>query len=230
MHVVFMDRDDAGRKLGESYNGPGRDPVVLGIPRGGIPIGYHLASAIGGDLDAIVVRKLPLPANPEAGFGAIAPDGSRVLNEDMLRGMRLSKAEIDHISYRVLQEVKRRETKYRGDRPLPALQGKDVVLTDDGLATGYTMIAAIKMVRTYGPASVSTAVPVSPSGTARYIEPLVDYFHCLRVSDDYPFAVASFYHDFHDMSDEEVVSYLDKAGQEGQNDIEYSRQGERHEG
>jgi putative phosphoribosyl transferase len=230
MPIVFVDRDDAGKKLGKSYNGPRRYPVVLGIPRGGIPVGYYLAAAIGGYLDVIVVRKLPIPHNPEAGFGAVAPDGSRVLNEDMLRGIRLSREEIDRISDHVLQEVKRREKVYRGSQPFPELEDRDVVITDDGLATGFTMIAAIKMARTYGPASVSAAVPVSPSSTARNIEHLVDYFHCLKISDHYPFTVASFYHDFHDMSDEEVIIYLDKAREEGQNEIEYSKQGEQYDG
>lgn len=211
MPILFMDREDAGRKLSEAYSGPSSDLVVLGIPRGGVPVGFHLAGELDGELDVIVVRKLPIPSNPEAGFGAIAPDGSLVLNDDMLRGLRLSQRDIDEISSRVLREVKRRERAYRGDRPFPELEGRNVVLTDDGLATGYTMIAAVKMARAHGPASVSAAVPVSPSGTARRVQPLVDHFHCLHVSNRYPFAVASFYRDFHDMSDDEVTAYLDRA-------------------
>jgi putative phosphoribosyl transferase len=174
-----------------------------------LPIGYPLAQSVGGRLDVIVVRKLPIPHNPEAGFGAIAPDGSLVINEEMMRSLRLPEKQIADIASDVLKEVKRREAAYRGERPFPELNGKNVVLTDDGLATGYTMIAAIKMARKLGAAQVAVAVPVSPADTADRIKPLVDYFHCLYFSTHYPFAVASFYSDFHDMTDEEVLKYLE---------------------
>ncbi len=211
MKDLYEDRDDAGRKLAGSYRGPRDDIIVLGIPRGGIPVGYHLAAATGGDLDVVVVRKLPIPASPEAGFGAVAPDGSLVLNDEMMSRLRLPREQIEDIAAEVLREVKRRERVYRGEQPFPELKGRDVVITDDGLATGYTMIAAIRMARSRQPASVSAAVPVSPIDTAERIKPLVDHFHCLQVSRGYPFAVASFYLDFHDMSDEEVTAYLDDA-------------------
>ncbi|MDI6873774.1 phosphoribosyltransferase [Candidatus Solincola sp.] len=208
MPVLFRDREDAGRKLAESYGGPVEDLLVLGIPRGGIPVGYHLARELGGDFDVLVARKLPIPHNPEAGFGAVAPDGSLYLNEEMLRHLHLTQEQVRTIASRVLVEVRRRLKVYRGDRPFPDLKGKNVILTDDGLATGYTMIAAVEMVRKMEPASVNVAVPVSPENTARRIRPLVDYFHCLHVSDRYPFAVADFYLDFHDLTDEEVLRYL----------------------
>jgi putative phosphoribosyl transferase len=206
--VLFRDRDDAGRRLAEAYAGPSEDAVVLGIPRGGIPVGYHLSVALEALLDVIVVRKLPIPSNPEAGFGAVAPDGSMVLNDETLRVMPLSRDVIRQIASEVLLEVNRREREYRGDRPFPDLEGKSVILTDDGLATGYTMIAAIEMVKARRPAATAVAVPVSPLDTVSRIEPLVDHFHCLHVSRRYPFAVASFYRDFHDMSDGEVIAYL----------------------
>lgn len=208
MPVLFRDREDAGLKLARSYRGPVANLMVLGIPRGGIPVGYHLARELGGSFDVVVARKLPIPHNPEAGFGAIAPDGSLYLNEEMLHHLRLTQDRIRTIASRVLVEVRRRVKVYRGDRPFPELKGKNVVLTDDGLATGYTMIAAVEMVRKMDPASVSVAVPVSPDNTARKVRPLVDYFLCLHVSDRYPFAVASFYQDFHDLTDEEVLTYL----------------------
>lgn len=208
MPVLFLDREEAGRKLAGSYRGPVDGLVVLGIPRGGIPVGYHLAQELGGEFDVVVARKLPIPHNPEAGFGAVAPDGSLYLNEELLHHLRLSEEQIRAIASRVLVEVRRRVRIYRGDRPFPDLSGKNVVLTDDGLATGYTMIAAVEMVRKMGPASVGVAVPVSPEHTARRVRPLVDHFHCLHISDRYPFAVASFYEDFHDLTDDEVLSYL----------------------
>jgi putative phosphoribosyl transferase len=209
MPILFSDREEAGRRLAESYQGPREDVVVLGIPRGGLPVGYPLAQSVGGILDVIVVRKLPVPYSPEAGFGAIAPDGSTVINEEMMRSLRLPEEEIRDIAGRVLEEVRRREKAYRGDRPFPELKGKNVVLTDDGLATGYTMIAAIEMARKLGAGYVAAAVPVSPSDTADRIRPLLDYFHCLYFSPYYPFAVASFYRDFHDMTDAEVMDYLE---------------------
>lgn len=208
MPVLFADRDDAGRKLAETYEGPRDNVVILGIPRGGIPVGYHLAEDIRGILDVIVVRKLPVPSNPEAGFGAVAPDGSTVFNQEMVSTLRLTQREIEGIISTVLEEVGRREKVYRGNRPFPDLEGKNVVLTDDGLATGFTMIAAVKMARSHGPASVSAAVPVSPSNTVPRVEPLVDNFYCLYVSSRYPFGVASFYRDFHDLTDQEVIEYL----------------------
>jgi putative phosphoribosyl transferase len=209
MPVLFENREEAGRRLAESYQGPRQDVIVLGIPRGGLPVGYPLAISVGGMLDVIVVRKFPIPYNPEAGFGAIAPDGTMVINEGMMRSLRLPEKQVQEIASGVLEEVKRRESAYRGERPFPELKGKNVVITDDGLATGYTMIAAIKMARQLGAEHISVAVPVSPADTADRIGPLADYFHCLYVSSRYPFAVASFYGDFHDMSDAEVLEYLE---------------------
>jgi putative phosphoribosyl transferase len=208
---LFLNREEAGRKLGENYRGPTRNAIVMGIPRGGIPVGYFLAKRVNAILDAIVVRKLPLPESPETGFGAIAPDGSIVINEDIVRSLYLSENSIARIAASVLEEIHRREKAYRDDRPFPDLEGMNVILSDDGLATGYTMIAAIKMARDKGAETVSAAVPVSPRDTAIRIKGLVDYFLCLHVSNRYPFAVATFYQDFHDMSDEEVIDYLKAA-------------------
>lgn len=210
MPLLFKDREEAGAKLAESYRGPKERAIVLGIPRGGIPVAYRMAQALGCAFDVMVARKLPVPHNPEAGFGAIAPDGSLYLNEEMMQHLRLPPEQVNDIASKVLVEVRRRVKAYRGDRPFPDLERTNVILTDDGLATGYTMIAAVEMVRKFKPSSVAVAVPVSPEGTARRIRPLVDLFHCLYVSRNYPFAVASFYEDFHDLSDREAIGYLDK--------------------
>ena len=184
--------------------------MVLGIARGGIPVGYSLAKSLGGILDVVTARKLPIPWNPEAGFGAVAPDGTIFLNRDMVRRLGLGEVEIGEVAREVLAEVRRREEVYRGKRPFPALEGREVILTDDGLATGYTMLAAIAMVRKRGPGFMAVAVPVSPEETARMIEPLVNLFLCLHRSRHYPFAVASFYRDFRDLTDEEVRGYLER--------------------
>ncbi len=208
MPVLFRDREEAGERLAEVYTGPAEGPVVLGIARGGVPVGYRMALALGGTLDVVTARKLPVPGNPEAGFGAVAPDGSLFLNREMVARLGLREKEIEEVSGRVLAEVKRREAVYRGGRPLPELEGKEVILTDDGLATGYTMLAAISMVKRRKPRFLAVAVPVSPEDTVRRIEPLVDLFVCLHRSRQYPFAVASFYRDFRDLTDEEVREYL----------------------
>lgn len=209
--ILFEDREEAGRRLAEAYPGPADDPVVLGIARGGIPVGYSLAVALGGTLDVVTARKLPIPWNPEAGFGAVAPDGSVFLNRDMVLRLGLGETEIGEIAQEVLQEVRRREEAYRGKRPFPSLEGREVILTDDGLATGYTMLAAISMARKRRPRLLAVAVPVSPEDTARMIESRVDLFLCLHRSRRYPFAVAEFYRDFRDLTDEEVRDYLERS-------------------
>ncbi len=205
---LYRDRLEAGERLKDIYDGPRDRVVVLGIPRGGIPVGYPLARSLKGILDVIVVRKLPIPWSPEAGFGAIAPDGSLTLNREMLLHLRLTEEEIRRVAAEVLEEVHRREKIYRGERPFPVLEGKNVIVTDDGLATGFTMIAAINMIRERRPHSITVAVPVSPVDSARRVEPLVDRFICPLVTRHYPFAVASFYQDFHDLTDDEVKGLL----------------------
>jgi putative phosphoribosyl transferase len=209
MPVLFRDRRGAGRRLGQRllpYRE--RDPIVLAIPRGGVPVGYEVSGALGCPLDVIVPRKLPIPWSPEAGFGAIMPDATRVVNERMVRQLGLSADEIVEIAQEVLVEVRRREKAYRGDRPPPALEGKTAILVDDGLATGYTMIAAVRAVRKRGPASVIVAVPVTPRSSAQEVGREADEVIALHISDEYPFAVASFYAEFPDMRDGEVRRYL----------------------
>jgi len=209
--ALFKDRESAGLALAEAYDGPREDVTVLGIARGGIPIAYPIAKEVGGELDVITARKLPVPWSPESGFGAIAPDGSMVLNPDMTPGLGLSRQEIDAIAEKVLAEVGRRERVYRGSRPPAPIEGRNVVIADDGLATGYTMIASIQMVRKAKAKWIACAVPVSPADTAERVSGMVDDFICLHVVRAYSFAVASFYRDFHDMRDEEVLDVLEQA-------------------
>lgn len=213
--IIFENREHAGKILAEKYDGPTDSLVVWGIARGGVPVGYQIAKILGGELDVVTARKLPIPWSPEMGFGAIAPDGSIALNEELLSRLRLSDDEIREIAERVLAEVNRREEIYRAGRTAVDISGKNVLITDDGLATGYTMIAAIEMAKRGEASTVNVAVPVSPADTARKIEPLVDRLIVLHLSWTYSFAVASFYSDFHDLSDQEVLEYLDRAGKSG---------------
>jgi len=213
--LIFNDRFEAGRELAErllSYRD--QECIVLGIPRGGVLVGYELARALDCPLDVIVPRKLPIPWSPEAGFGAVMPDGTRVLNERMVEDLGLTQTQVDGIVTRVLAEIRRRETLYRGLRPEPDLTNRVALLTDDGLATGYTMLAAIQAARKRSPKEIVVAVPVSPRGTAREVGRTADKLVVLHLSDAMFFAVAAFYHNFHDVPDAEVKQYLDRAAAE----------------
>jgi len=181
---------------------------VLPLPRGGVPVGAAIADYLDAPLDLALVRKLPLPTSPEAGFGALAIDGSRIVNTRMVQYFGLSDSLIDSISEEVREEVQRRASEYRGMASPPKITGMDVYLVDDGLATGYTMMAAAKMVRQLRPRSITLCVPVSPADSLTAVTPYFDVIHCLIVQDFPPFAVASFYKHFPDMSDDEVRKIL----------------------
>jgi putative phosphoribosyl transferase len=204
--MIFRDRSDAGKKLSEHL--PQRDAIVLAIPRGGVPVGYEVAKKLGAPLDLIMPRKLPIPSEPEAGFGAVAPDGTVVLNEGLVGYLGLSPAEIENIVGDVLKEVRRRVREYRGNKPLPDLKGKNVIVVDDGLASGYTMIAAVRAIRKERPKKIVVAVPCSPESSLERLEKEADQVVCLAVQRYGPFAVASYYERFPDLSDDEVKGLL----------------------
>src|SRR5438132_2525077 len=172
----FRDRAEAGRLLGERLGEyAGRDDVVvLGLPRGGVPVAREVARALGAPLDVFLVRKLGLPGQPELAMGAIASGGTRVLNEELVRELRLDDELIDRVAEREEAELARRERAYRGERPAPDLGGRTVVLVDDGLATGSTMRAAVAAVRRRDPQRVVVAVPTAPPHALRELEPDVD--------------------------------------------------------
>jgi len=208
---AFEDRHEAGRELVKTLNcGPQLNSFVLALPRGGVPVGAAIADHLEAPFDLALVRKLPLPSSPEAGFGAVAIDGSRILNTRMVQHFSLSDAQIEAISGQVTSEVQRRAREYRGATSPPEIRGMDVYLVDDGLATGYTMMAAAKMVRKLQPNSITLCVPVSPDNSVAAVTPYFDVIHCLIVQDFPPFAVASFYRRFPDMSDDEVREILKK--------------------
>lgn len=212
--VLFKNRVDVGQKLAQALKEIKLDfkkPIVLGIPRGGIPVGYVLAKALSCELDTIVLRKIPIPSDPEAGYGAVTIDRKVILNQEMLPHLRLSKEEMDQGIESVYQEVKRRNQLYREGRPFPKLKGRSVILTDDGLATGYTMLGAIKFCRNKKPKEIIVAVPVASDSAAELIEPEADQFIVLHISHSFYFAVASFYQKFEDMLDNEVIEILEKS-------------------
>ncbi|MCL6520342.1 MAG: phosphoribosyltransferase [Armatimonadetes bacterium] len=212
----FEDRVDAGRKLAEHLlNYKDKGAVVLAIARGGAPVGLEVAKRVHALFDVIVPRKIPIPWNPEAGFGAITEDGTIVLNQRMVRSLRLTPEEIEEAANEVRKEIIRRAEAFRGGKPPLEIEGKPVILVDDGLASGYTMLAAIESARKHGPSAVIVAVPVASGGAVRLVQPKADDFVALIISERLPFAVADFYLRWTDLTDEEVIACLKEAEELG---------------
>jgi putative phosphoribosyl transferase len=209
---VFEDRRDAGRALVSAIRRCDlRDPIVLGLPRGGIPVAFEVARALHAPLDVIIVRKLGAPFQPELAIGAIASGAIRILNEDVTRLFpELTDAEIDRIAAVETRELERRERLYRGDHPFPELCGRDVVLIDDGLATGATMLAAVRAVNAQHPASTTVAVPTGSRSAVARLFPLVDRVICLETPPDFR-AVGLYYVNFAQTTDDEVRGLLREA-------------------
>ncbi len=205
--AIFRDRYEAGERLSEVIELP-KGSVIFAIPRGGVPVGAAIAEHHGLPFDVIVVRKLPIPWNPEAGFGAISPDGGIVLNPHL--SSYLSDEEIERISNDVLREVERRNLVYRGGKGYRDLTGRVAVVVDDGFASGYTAIAAAKFLRKLNPEALLAVAPVCPPRTKDLLFEYFDDVFCLVEDEGLPFAVASFYEDFHDLRDEEVISLIER--------------------
>lgn len=214
MPQLFADRRAAGRALATliKHSVPIQaDALVLGLPRGGVPVADEVAAAISAELDILVVRKLGSPGYEELAMGAIAGAGIRVLNDDVIAIRNISAAEIETVARKEGAELERRQCAYRGDRPLPTLTGRQVFLVDDGLATGATMRAAIAFARAQLPAEIIVAVPVAAADTARELRQNVDRLICVEEPAMF-MAIGQFYSDFGQTSDEEVIALLQRAG------------------
>lgn len=210
--MKFRDRQEAGRVLAErlrSYAGRD-DVVVLALPRGGVPVGFEVARELDAPLDVFVVRKLGVPGQEELAMGAIASGGVRVLNREVVGSMGITERMVDAVAERELEELERRETLYRGRAEMPAVEGKVVMLVDDGLATGSTMRAAAAAVRRLGPSRVVIAVPVGATSTCREMEESADEVVCAATPEPF-YAVGLWYENFDQTTDDEVRELLERA-------------------
>jgi putative phosphoribosyl transferase len=205
---MFSDRSDAGRRLAAGLRHLRGEPaVVLGLPRGGVPVAVEVARELGAPLDVIVVRKLGVPYQPELGMGAVGEDGVRVLNPEVIAAAAISDTDLDDVEQREQAEVARRARLYRGERPRQPLDGRVAVIVDDGIATGSTARAACQIARAFGAQRIVLAVPVAPVGWETRIGGDAD--ELVSVATPVPFyAIGQFYHDFSQTTDAEVAAAL----------------------
>ena len=214
--MPFLDRADAGRRLASLLAGlptieRGAGSVVVGLPRGGIPVAYEIARALGAPLDVILVRKVGLPAQPELAMGAIGEDGVRVVNEDVVRAERVSERQFAEVEDLERAELLRRAERYRADHPRVPLAGKTAIVVDDGIATGSTARAACQVARAHGAARVVLAVPLAPQASLDVLASVADEVVCAEVPEPF-LAIGQWYLDFAQTADAEVVDLLRRAG------------------
>jgi putative phosphoribosyl transferase len=217
LKIPFPDRTQAGAALAErlAQEGGWGNALVLALPRGGVPVAYEVAQRLGLELDILVVRKLGTPGNRELAMGAIASGGVRVMNEDIVRYVHVSKAEIDGTVAQETHELQRRERAYRGDRPQPVIAGRAAILVDDGLATGATMRAAVQAVRQLGASGITVAVPVAAPDSVAQLESLANRIVCLHLPHDL-YAIGRWYENFDQTPDWQVVELLQRAWNRGE--------------
>ena len=207
---VFKDRFHAGELLAKKLDKytDTMNVLLLAIPAGGVPVGYQIAQILHVALDIIVVRKIQIPWNSEAGFGAVTWDGETVLNMPLVQQLSLSKEEIDEAIATTKQIVNERLAKFRGDTPLPDVKNKIVIVTDDGLASGYTMLVTVQSIRNQNPKAILIVVPTASRRAVELVAPKVDELVCLNIRSSPIFAVADAYLNWYDLSDEEVIELL----------------------
>jgi putative phosphoribosyl transferase len=207
---VFSDRHDAGKKLGDLIKSRGllQEPVVIAIPAGGVPVGVEIARILRATLSLAIVRKIQVPGNTEAGFGAVTWDGHVLINEQLRNTLGLSQNEVDTAIAATRRNIRDRIARFATGRPFPDLTKKCVILTDDGLASGYTMLAAVTSIRTMNPQRVIVAIPTSSASSAERIAREVDEVICLNIRTGQRFAVAEAYRHWYDLDDREVIAEL----------------------
>lgn len=206
---MFTDRKEAGRRLAEKLTEQRWErAIVLAIPRGGVVVGYEMAHRLKVPLDVIVPRKIGAPHNPELAIGAIAEDGTMILDSNLIDYLGVTDEYIREEGERQIREIERRVRKYRKGAPPPDLKGRNVIIVDDGIATGATVRAAIASIRNKHPKSITLAVPVAPPSTLRQLKSKVDRIVCLSAPEPF-FAIGQFYMDFTQTADEEVIRLLE---------------------
>lgn len=210
MRHIFRDRQDAGVQLAAELSAYSKEPnvLVLGLPRGGIPVAFQVARVLHAPLDVFVVRKLGVPGHPELAMGAIASGNVRVLNSDVIESLRISPAIIEAVAAFEQKELERQQRLYRGDAPFPNLAGRIVIVVDDGLATGSTMRAAVRALRQSGPARIVVAAPVGAAETCRSLLVDADAVVCAITPEDFH-AVSLWYEEFNQTTDDEVRTLLE---------------------
>ena len=215
MDLPIENRKTAGQALAEALRAyrDRDDVIVLGLPRGGVPVAMEVAVALDAPLDLMLVRKLGTPGQEELAMGAIASGDSRVINEDVVQALAISPRVIEQVAAEERNELKRREQAYRGKRPWPKLADRCVILVDDGLATGATMRVAVEAVRAQLPAYIVVAVPVAPADTVAMLRQQADEIVCLAEPEPFR-AIGQWYLDFSQVNDEEVRQMLGKAWNE----------------
>jgi putative phosphoribosyl transferase len=203
---VFEDRKDAGYYLALTLEKfAKKDAVVLAIPSGGVPIGLAIASHLELSFDLLIIRKIPIPGNPEAGLGAMSLEGDVILNESIIDMLRLSKDDIENLAASVMAELRARNQVFRGGKSLIEIKSKTVILADDGLASGYTMKAAARMIRKKGPKEIVVAVPTASIDAVKLLSKEVDAIFCPNIRGGDRFAVAEAYRNWHDLTREDVL-------------------------
>ncbi|MEW6659612.1 MAG: phosphoribosyltransferase family protein [Thermodesulfobacteriota bacterium] len=206
---VFKDRAEAGRLLAVRLLGyQGQAVRVFAIPAGGVPVAAEIARALEVPLDLVIVRKIQLPWTTEAGFGAINPAGEAIFHQEFIQRLQMTPAEIDTQVQKTLATLRQREKRLRQDRPYPDLAGAATIIVDDGLASGYTMRAAIHFLQGKGAGAIIVAVPTGAAHTVESLLPLVDELFCLNVRGGWSFAVAEAYEEWYDLEEEEVLGII----------------------
>ncbi|NWG09830.1 MAG: phosphoribosyltransferase [Nitrososphaerales archaeon] len=207
---MFNDRVEAGKALAKSLSDyKGKKVVVFAIPRGGVVLAYEVAKALDAPLDLIIPRKIGAPNEPEFAIGAVTEDGTTILNQDAIQYLRVPDVYIQEEVKRQIAEIKRRMERYLGLRPRPSVEGKTVILVDDGVATGATIRAAIASIKKKKPDSIVLAIPVGPPDTIEELRKEADLVVCLMTPEPF-FAIGQFYRRFEQLSDEEVVQIIDR--------------------
>jgi putative phosphoribosyl transferase len=206
---VFEDRRDAGRLLaGRLAPYKGEEALVFAIPSGGVPVAAEIARALTMQLDIIVARKLQIPFNPEAGFGAMGPDGEIIINEELLGRLMLTEEAVEAQIKQTREVIRKRDLLFRKGRPFPSCKDRRIIVVDDGLASGYTMLAALRYIRKKMPARLVAAVPTGHERTIKGILAEADELICLNVRRGPYFAVADAYRNWYDLTDEDVLAIL----------------------